>query len=110
MAAHRGRSTWTLDAPGAMMFTWLNKQGVRSSLGFEVQFIDRYTVRYREGARYLDVSVEDGVSAGKPCVCVSSYDAFERFTNSSLNNSPEEQERMKKNFRDALEFQGLSVD
>ncbi len=36
------------------MFTWLNSQGVRSDLGFEVENIDRYSIAYREGAIRLD--------------------------------------------------------
>lgn len=42
------------------MFTWLNKQGVRSSDGFDVQLTGRFTAEYREGARYLMVDVEGG--------------------------------------------------
>ena len=42
------------------MFTWLNKQGVRSDEGFEVQFTSRNTAEYREGRRYLVVDVEGG--------------------------------------------------
>ena len=38
----------------AIMFTWLNSQGVRSDLGFEVENIDRYSIAYREGAIRLD--------------------------------------------------------
>jgi hypothetical protein len=44
------------------MFTWLNKQGVRSSEGFEVQFTGRFTAEYREDAYYLVVDVEDGTN------------------------------------------------
>lgn len=33
------------------MFSWMNKQGVRSDQGFEVQFTDRFTAEYREGVR-----------------------------------------------------------
>ncbi len=85
------------------MFTWLNKQGVRSSDGFEVQFTGRLTVEYREGTRYLVVDVESG---GNDSIDFNPR-AFERWANSSVSNSPEEQARMLKNFLTALEFQGL---
>ena len=85
------------------MFTWLNKQGVRSSDGFEVQFTGRFTAEYREGARYLVVDVEGG---GNGLIDFNPR-AFERWANSSATNSPEEQARMLKNFMAALEFQGL---
>jgi hypothetical protein len=85
------------------MFTWLNKQGVRSNEGFEVQFTGRFTAEYREGAHYLVVDVEDG--AGN--LLSFSAKSFEKWANSSMRNSPEEQTRMIRNFMAALEFQGL---
>ena len=42
------------------MFTWLNKQGVRSDKGFEVQSINRFVIRYTEKNGEIDVSVEYG--------------------------------------------------
>jgi len=85
------------------MFTWINKQGVRSSEGFEVQFTGRFIAEYREGARHLAVDVEGGENG------TLSFDpkAFEQWANSSVRNSSAEQARMLKNFMAALEFQGL---
>ena len=85
------------------MFTWLNKQGVRSSEGFEVQFTSRNTAEYREGHRYLVVDVEGGGNG------FISFDkaAFQQFANSSERNSPEKQAQIAKNFMAAIEFQGL---
>ena len=93
-----------------MAFTWLNKQGVQSELGFEVQVIDRFTVEYREGHRTLTVEVEDGMSAGKPCLLVSP--GFCRRWDDMAAGSildDEEQARIERNFRDAFSFQGLPV-
>jgi hypothetical protein len=42
------------------MFTWMGKQGVRSSDGFEVQSIDRFSIAYREGSQVVTVYVEHG--------------------------------------------------
>jgi hypothetical protein len=85
------------------MFTWMNKQDVRSTEGFEVQRTGRFTAEYREGSRRLVVYVEGGsngfVNFNRRC--------FERWGNSSMRNSEQEQERMIKNFLAALEFQGL---
>lgn len=85
------------------MFTWINKQGVRSSEGFEVQFTGRFTAEYREGGRHLVVDVEDGANG----IIDFNAKAFERWANSSAPNSPSEQARMINNFMAALEFQGL---
>ena len=80
------------------MLTWINKQGVRSSDGFEVQFTGRFTAEYREDSRYLVVDVEDG---GNGLIDFNPK-AFERWENSSMRNSPEEQARMLKNFMASL--------
>lgn len=86
------------------MFSWINKQGVRSSEGFEVQFTGRFTAEYREGARHLVVDVE---GAGNGDICFSPR-AFKRWANNSAANSKQEQARMLKNFLAALAFQGLN--
>jgi hypothetical protein len=89
------------------VFTWLNKQGVRSTLGFEVQRVDRFTVRYREGLRTISVYVESGFCGG-PCLLIADA-AFEKWDNSSVANSAKEQRRIRKNFCDAMAFQGMGV-
>lgn len=40
------------------MFTKINKQGVRSDQGFEVQVVDRFTIEYREGGKTMSIYVE----------------------------------------------------
>ncbi len=40
------------------MFTRLNKQGVRSTDGFEVQVVDRFTIAYRSGGKTMSVYVD----------------------------------------------------
>ena len=85
------------------MFTWMNKQGVRSDEGFEVQFTGRFTAEYREGKKYLFVEVE---SSGNGLIDFAS-EAYAKWANSSIKNGPEDQARMRKNFLAALEFQGL---
>lgn len=92
-----------------MTFTWLNKQGVRSSEGFEVQRTSRFTVEYREGRRIKTIDVEPGIAAGRPSLTISP-NCFEYWDNSSIPNSREEQARLIMNFRAAMEFQGLVVD
>src|SRR3546814_1202330 len=88
------------------MFTWLNKQGVKNSEGFEVQFTGRFTAEYREGPLVVVVEIESG---GNQFISFSRK-AFERWSNSSSPISPPAQERMLKNFMAALEFQGLVGD
>lgn len=91
------------------MFTWITKQAVRSSEGYEVHFLGRFKAQYREGLRIRTISIEDGILAGKPAVLFSRH-AFENWDNSSVANSPDEQARLLRNFVEALRFQGLEAD
>ena len=88
------------------MFTWLNKQGVKSDLGFEVQRTGRFSAEYREGLKRITLDVESGGPV--PGLSISA-DAFLRWDGSSEVNAPEEQQRLLKNFKDALEFEGLKL-
>jgi hypothetical protein len=44
------------------MFTWLNKQGVRSDEGFEVQSTGRFDAEYRERGKVINLAIESGVN------------------------------------------------
>lgn len=92
------------------MFTWLNKQGVRSDRGFEVQFTGRFEAEYREGDKAITFYVESGLSGGLPCIIIDP-NAFERWDGDPPGRrlQPEEQARLLQNFREAMEFQGLRV-
>lgn len=81
-------------------FTWLNKQGVKSELGFTVQFTGRFTAEYREGLNSLILDVEDGFSGGRSCISYS-RSSFNKFSD------PVERSNAILNFRRAIEFQGL---
>lgn len=87
------------------MFKWINKQGVESSEGFEVQFTGRYTAEYREGVKYLVVDVESNANG------LIDFDpkAFAKWLIRRMPNSPTDQARMLKTFIDALAFQGLTA-
>lgn len=85
------------------MFSCMNKQGVPSTEGFEVQFTGRFTVEYREGPRHLVVDIESG---GNGLINFNAM-AFEKWANASMINSRADQARTRKNFMAALEFQGL---
>lgn len=89
------------------MFSWINKQGVRSDLGFEVQFTGRFDAEYREGSRVIKLYVESGVDSGMPCILLEPS-AFEKWSDGS-EISKEQQEKIFKNFRRAMEFQGLKI-
>lgn len=91
------------------MFTWINKKSVRSSEGYEVHFLGRFTAQYREGRRIRTIPIEDGILAGKPAVLFSRR-VFENWDNSSVDNPPDEQDRLLQNFVEALRFQGLEAD
>jgi len=91
------------------MFTWLNKQAVRSSEGFEVHFLNRWEVQYREGMRVRTIPIEPGSIAGRPAILFNK-DVFESWDNSSIANSSSEQQRLLNNFVRALRFQGLETE
>lgn len=80
------------------MFTWLNKQGVRSSEGFEVQSVGRFTIEYREGAKKISVQVEDGARVA------GDREAFEQWDPpfSQLPISDEKRQQIAQNFDAAM--------
>jgi hypothetical protein len=92
------------------MFTWLNKQGVQSDVGFVVQRTGRFTCEYREGGRILELEVESGMIGQQPCINIK-RDAFASWNVAGVKHDiPEEHQlRMLQNFKDAMEFQGLLV-
>lgn len=74
-----------------------------------VQSKDRFTIEYREGPHVVSLHVEAGSYGGRPSVAISK-NAFEKWDRSSFRNSPEKQAQMLKNFRSAMEFQGIVVE
>lgn len=93
-----------------MNFTWLNKQGVRSDTGFEVQRIDRFTTEYREGERTITVYTEPAKIFDSYGVSINS-DAFLRWDPDSGGEqlTPQRQREVLNNFREALVFKGLKL-
>lgn len=83
-------------------FVWMNKQGVRSESGFEVQFTGRFTAEYRESGRVVVVDVEDGGSSGDKQHILYSRASLLRSVSGEA-----ERERVEQNFRNAMVFQGL---
>lgn len=74
-----------------------------------MQTTGRFTIEYREGSRIKVIEVEPVIIAGKPGVGIKA-NTFERWDNSSVPNSPNEQARLLRNFRAAMEFQGMEVE
>jgi hypothetical protein len=81
------------------VYTWLNKQGVRSSLGFTVQTTGRFSIEYRDEQGEAKVEVE--FAPGPPTTTC----AYQRRCFSSFPDS--HQQVAIANFRDALKFMGL---
>lgn len=90
------------------MFTWLNKQGVKSDRGFIVQFTGRFTAEYRENGKVITFAVEDGVSGGLPAVIVGP-NAFGYWDNDRQKIDLDQQDKMFRNLMEAIEFQGLRL-
>jgi hypothetical protein len=89
------------------MFTWLNKQGVKSDKGFEVQRTGRFEAEYREGEKLVTLYVESGENGGLPCIILDPS-AFERWDGGEPIPA-DQQARMFQNFKEAMEFQDLKM-
>lgn len=90
------------------MFTWLNKQGVKSDKGFIVQSTARFTIEYRETGKSLSIDVEsDYPPGGKPCERVSKSSFLKWGDGTPIPK--EKQKEILRNFIDAMEFQGIGV-
>ena len=90
-----------------MEFTWLNKQGVRSDQGFEVQFTGRFDAEYRERGKKVSLYVEDGLMGGLPAILIDPT-AFANWDDGEAI-SPKKQSQLFRDFEAALEFQGLKM-
>ena len=90
------------------MFTWLNKQGVRSDRGFEVQRTGRFDAEYREDGKVVKLYVESSSYGGLPSIALEP-NAFARWS-SGAPIPKERQAQMLQNFREAMEFQGLKTE
>src|SRR5262245_31606030 len=89
------------------MFTWLNKQGVRSDLGFEVQRTSRFEAEYRENGKTVSLHVESGIEGGLQCILIDP-EAFLRWDDGQPI-SADQQRQIRQNFEDAMAFQGLKT-
>lgn len=86
-----------------MQFSWLNKQGVRSSTGFELQTLDRSKKEYREAGRKITFYWE----MGNRCVIVRQV-AFQNWDNGVILDS-EKHEEVIANIKAATEFAALEL-
>lgn len=101
----------TLAKRGAevtMKFTWLNKQGVRSDAGFELQRIDRFTIEYREGPRTITIDIEDGMIDGTIPAVIMETDSIGRWDD-GIPVLQDKQFMIIANIRAALVFQGVEL-
>ncbi|CAM4456316.1 MAG: hypothetical protein LEGION0403_FIIPPAGN_02770 [Legionella sp.] len=90
------------------MFTWLNKQGVKSDKGFVVQSIGRFVIKYSENIGDIDVTVEDGFKDGKHFVYIYNKEFYEWKDGRKI--SEEKKTQILNNFIDALAFMGIGVE
>lgn len=90
------------------MFTWLNKQGVRSDTGFELQFTGRFAAEYRENGRVTEMYVEGGAGGVLTIYEGSLAELLAAIDNPFARKA--ERDRLIGNLRDALAFQGLTLD
>ena len=85
------------------MFTWLNKQGVKSGKGFIVQRTGRFTTEYQEGHRKISIDLENGIlPSNKHCVIVSAS-GVTKWDDGMLIPQGKQKEILR-NFIEAMEF------
>jgi hypothetical protein len=90
------------------MFTWINKQSVKSSKGFIVQRVTRFTAEYRENNRVITIDVESSIlPSGKYCLIINAT-AFSKWDDGTLLSN-EKQKEVLNNFKEAMEFQDMGV-
>lgn len=89
------------------MFTWINKQGVRSDRGFEVQRTGRFDAEYHEGDAVISLYVESGVQGGLPCIIIDP-ETFVHWDDGRAI-TPEKQAHILQNFTEAMAFQDLKT-
>jgi hypothetical protein len=82
-------------------FEWITKKWVRSSAGFEVKSLGQYEMQYIEGDLSLRIKRDVGFTSNlEPCVLLDK---------SAFDNAGNRKEDIIKNFREAMDFQGLKV-
>jgi hypothetical protein len=84
----------------AQTFTWLNKQSVRSSEGFELQRIERFEWEYREGQTTYLLSGEPTFGGGHGFA----------FFDWQPTPSPDRRARIQRNIEYAMNFMDLKAD
>lgn len=90
------------------MFTWINKQGVKSSKGFIVQSVARFIIEYREAGKCISIEVEsDYVPGMKPIEKIKTH-AVLRWDDGTVITKDKQNEIIK-NFTEAMAFQGIRV-
>jgi hypothetical protein len=89
-----------------MAFTWLNKQGVKSSYGFELQFTGRFSAEYRTAGKIIEFYVE---SANGDIVVYES--SMKKVAEGAADHLGIEDiyDKIVQNIREAMEFQGLNL-
>ncbi len=91
------------------MFTWLNKQGVKSeNKGFIVQFTGRFSAEYRESFKKIEVELENGIFTNGKFSEIIKSDSFSKWDDGT--NIPEKkQKEILKNFIEAMDFMEIRV-
>lgn len=89
------------------MFTWLNKQCIQSDKGYTVESTGRFSYRYSEPLKHVDISVEDSVKGGK--FFVSVYDDEFYKWNDGRKIAEEKKQEILQNFIDAMAFHNRGV-
>lgn len=91
-----------------MSFTWLNKQGVKSSNGFVVQRTGRFTAEYIENSNKITIDLQNGELPNEKFCEIINSDSFEKWDNGTPISS-KKQDEILQNFKEAMEFQGITI-
>jgi hypothetical protein len=94
-----------------MKFEWLNKQGVRSDTGIELQFIDRHTLDYREVDLYLRLQINSEILISPSGRSLIVFSREEMRSHWAFHTLPiQRQEQVELNLLTGLDFQGLEAE
>ncbi|QLH42396.1 MAG: hypothetical protein HWD59_06540 [Coxiellaceae bacterium] len=90
------------------MFTWINKQGVKSDKGFVVQSVGRFTIQYIDKLKVISIEVERGFLPNRRLCVNITKNAFEKWDDGTPILK-EKQAEILQNFKEALKFQDIEV-
>jgi len=90
------------------MFTYVNKQGVKSDKGFVVQRTGRFTAEYQEGEKKISIELENDLLDNDKICEIIDANAFLKWDDGAFIPT-EKQLEILQNFKNAMNFQDIEI-